>query len=1698
MPSETPEFAPLAIVGMACRFPGADDIEQFWELIRDGRSGIAEIPPDRLDQRLYYEPDRDVVGKSYSNIAGIVPIRPVDRTTCPIEDDLHDRSDVAHLMMCEIACQAVRNAGYDPAAFPQKQTGVYIGNSSGSNLEADLTWNSHADEVSALIEQMATSAGVATDSAREAAKAIRDSIRSQTVSCADSPVQNMTSGSSAGLIAEVLKLDGPHLAVDAACASSFVALHLAAMELNAGRIDAAIVGAFSFRNWYEMVLLSPTQALSPTGSRPFCANADGMVPSDGYAAVVVKTLDQALSAGDPIVGVIRSMGVSSDGRGKGFWAPRPEGQIAAIQRAYTGKFSPSELQFIEAHATSTQLGDPTEAGSLQAAIGQAIPERIPFSSVKANIGHTLEVAGFAGLLKTLLSMQHKQIPPAIDCAPLNTRIDWDSLPFYPPQQTLPWPPRGDAPRRAGVNSFGIGGLNVHLIVDQSPMPEEQHAHAAITPVEAEREQIAIVGLASPVLAAKPVNRFLDLCGVETPSGLSDETAYKFDWKKHRVPPKQLETANSLQFMILDAAVMALEAAGLNNPDLDRSSVGTVVGSVFTSDYICDAFVGVRFPEIKEQLEQILTARGVAADQTARVCDLILNSLNTDKPATQDVTASYSSSTLASMISKHLDLMGGAFSVDADDAYPEAALTSAIDLLQSQTCNVVICAVGQRLSDRTYVEGTRFGRRLPLGVGAAAVALKRLSDAQRDQNQILHVFPADFVSDLRSGSRQEQSAPVASSSAEKTHAGHKTATDSAQQMHDPIDIVSGLIVDQTGLPIELVTADALLRDDLGLTAENLRVLYEELAPWLPLSAEQNHDSEQPKTVADFCRQLKLESAEPREAHPSAPTHFVASTGSPDAVDIPDLERCVLRTIETQRPDNDNSQTALPQTALILGNNPAAEALKTDLGSKGVTVYQLDVSANLTEQFQQLSATIIPSAMFVVSGRDPLPAVSMTAVEEAKHASERLTWILGCIQQWVTRISTARVISESMLIAVTSAGGDFGTGGRVASIESCGVAGLLKSIAAETEGRLLTRIIDAPANEPNKMISANVIREMSFRNVNTEVASVRGKLQTCRLIPDSRHNDTPLSIRPGSIWLVTGQMQNSTAAVLCEMGSRLGLHLHFLDPNPATDVDDSLRNLTAEQTTELRWRVMREAKAAGNSPLEAWRRLAQSLATDAVLKSLKQSGVACEWHMCDVSRQDELEPVLESIRQDDGPIEGILHCCDSGQAARFEKKQPEVIERVLREQLLHPAVLLDATANEPLQDFVILTDGSGRFGNALQTDIAMAQDALCGLVARFAAQHPDCSTSIVHSTLASFAPTASIESSPPVTAAGLASNVTRQVAAQIVDAMQFAPGYRQIVISEQVNRDSQEHGVTAADRELCRDSERLIIDSPMVDRVIAGETVAGIAEISFNPLDDPFLTGHLDRNVPLLPAVVGIETCAEAASIWSGGRSVVAIRDQQIMNGFRMAGPQIHHGRILIRPDGNTTHCAMIGEFHNKKGELTDPHRLFQTCEVELADALTPLPLPDLGPSPTDWTTLRYPPDWQTTEGYDIDAIFFGPELRTLKSVYHQVEGSWGQMLAPQLSDLGGRRRGSGWHTPPALIDGALFLCGLHASHNFQTKQLPHVIDRIDFGRLPLPNENCIARCLFRNKEGRRITWDFWIFGEDGAVILACQGFHATIL
>ena len=465
------ELEPIAVIGMACRFPKAPGVAQFWDNTLNRVDAITEVPADRWQSSRFYSERADLPDRVISKWGGFIEAMPFDPVRYGIPPASVASIEPLQLLFLDVVRRALEDSGYDKRPFDRERAAVVVGT---GGAPCDLAGSY---EVRALMEHH-------IGQLDDIEPALRDTVlaalkRHLPVLTEDS-FSGILPNVMAGRVANRFDLGGPNIAVDAACGSSLAALDAAVKELRQGTSDLAVVGgADGQQNIYGYLLFSKTRALSPRGRcRPFDAGADGIAISDGVAAIVCKRLGDALRDGDRIYSVVRGVAGSSDGRDKSLTAPSIKGQRRALERAYAGlEFTPAAVGLVEAHGTGTIAGDRAELETLRQVFqeAQAVPQGCAIGSVKSMIGHTKNAAGLAGLIKTSLALHHRTLPPTLFEEP-SAAIRDRTIPFYLTGQARPWLHSEPSPRRAGVSAFGFGGTNFHAVLEEFP------GHAAALPV----------------------------------------------------------------------------------------------------------------------------------------------------------------------------------------------------------------------------------------------------------------------------------------------------------------------------------------------------------------------------------------------------------------------------------------------------------------------------------------------------------------------------------------------------------------------------------------------------------------------------------------------------------------------------------------------------------------------------------------------------------------------------------------------------------------------------------------------------------------------------------------------------------------------------------------------------------------------------------------------------------------------------------------------------------------------------------------------------------------------------------------------------------------------------------------------------------------------------------------------------------------
>lgn len=432
--TQTATNEPIAIVGMGCRFPGADTPEQFWENLKNGVDSVTEVPKDRWDIDTLFDPNPDTPGKMVSRHGGF--LKDVDKFD-PHFFGISPREaldmDPQQRILLEVFWEAMENAGILPEHVRGSKTGVYIGIGN-----YDYSHFNHGRLTKASMYSGTGNAICIT----------------------------------ANRLSYLFDLRGPSVAMDTACSSSLVATHLACKSLQSGESDMAVAGGANLILTPEVnIALSKARMLAPHGRcKTFDADAQGYVRSEGVGVLLLKRLSDAKRDGNEILAVIKGSAINQDGHSNGITAPNRIQQVNVIRDAMAeAGITPDSTSMYEAHGTGTNLGDPIEIQAISEVFASRSKELPPVAlgSVKTNIGHLEACAGMAGMFKIILSMKHKTIPPHLHFNRPNPHIDFESIPFTIPTEPMQWDTNGK-PRVAEVSSFGFGGANSHLVLEEAP------------------------------------------------------------------------------------------------------------------------------------------------------------------------------------------------------------------------------------------------------------------------------------------------------------------------------------------------------------------------------------------------------------------------------------------------------------------------------------------------------------------------------------------------------------------------------------------------------------------------------------------------------------------------------------------------------------------------------------------------------------------------------------------------------------------------------------------------------------------------------------------------------------------------------------------------------------------------------------------------------------------------------------------------------------------------------------------------------------------------------------------------------------------------------------------------------------------------------------------------------------------------------
>ena len=684
------QFSPIAIVGQGCVLPGAHGPEQLWQTVLDAqrhlgaaRPGYWGVDASRVSQDA---PSSDHTWSVQGGYVKAFDARWSEFVRDPLFAPFEQDDDLFRWSLYA-AHQALKSAGF-PHDMGHTRAGVILGNLSYptprmSDTAVKVWQGQPLNQIDAM--------------------------------------QRFMSGASAHVVANTFNMRAGSFSLDAACASSLYAIKLACDRLQDEQVDVMLAGGVNHADdLFIHIGFCALKAMSKTGqSRPFHADADGLVPAEGAGFVTLMRLEDAVAQGRPILGVIRGVGLSSDGRGRGLLSPSEEGQFRAMKQAYDQSgLTPQDISLVECHATGTPLGDATELRSMSKVF--AGTRGIPVGSLKANMGHLITASGVAGLMKVLASMKHHMLPPVIGVDKPNDALT--SSPFELLTQAKPW--EVDGLRRGAVNNFGFGGNNAHLLVEEWQDTDHGFVSQNARVPETAQEDIAIVGIAATIGEHDDVAQtFRKLIAGEVLQGRQVKRM-DFDLKALKFPPNDLKQTLPQQLLVLKSGFDLSEQIQA----LPQATTGIFTGMQ------CDAEItryGARW-----RLSQHMQGDALASARERVVPGLKSAGVLGTMP-----------NIVANRLNSQFDLMGPSFTVSSEELSGTMALRVAARALRHGELDAALVNAVDLSCEEVHeaCANVLFSERRQQPADAAVtLILKRVSDARRDGDTVYALLPADGV------------------------------------------------------------------------------------------------------------------------------------------------------------------------------------------------------------------------------------------------------------------------------------------------------------------------------------------------------------------------------------------------------------------------------------------------------------------------------------------------------------------------------------------------------------------------------------------------------------------------------------------------------------------------------------------------------------------------------------------------------------------------------------------------------------------------------------------------------------------------------------------------------------------------------------------------------------------------------------------
>ncbi|MFY2561140.1 beta-ketoacyl synthase N-terminal-like domain-containing protein [Corallococcus terminator] len=777
-------FRPVAIVGVGCVFPKANDVESFWTQVSTGASALGALDAREFRPEWYFDAERSAPDRTHCLHGALVDEPRLDAKKYRIPPKVLRDMHRMQLVFLAATAQALDDAWSGLGSVDPERIGLVLG-SLGGGLRPGSRVQTR------LVDMLRSLSASTTLRARhpgldaELADALSRQLDAELAGTSETEATASFSSIWAGRAAKLFNLRGPHFAVDAGYASTLAAIQSASQQLNAGDCDAVVVaGCSQLLTPHDLVAFSKMGGLGTTVLAPFDRRSSGTLLGEGVGVFVLRRLDDALTGGTKVHAVIRGIGAASEGHGSSLVVPSSKGQVLAMRRAYAqAGYGPRDVQYVECHAAGIPQEDATEFQSLRAlwGDGDGAPP-VMLGGVKELTGHLQAASGAAGLLKATLALSRQALPPQHSFREGADGVRLDGTPFYFAKQGTPWPVVANGARRASVSAFGFGGLSYHLTLEE--FSSDAHARLARTlSPPRPSEPVAIVGLGGVFPGASNVeqlwsNLLAKHCAIGAMPPERAETARYLDptrkskarpytnlvgtvvdgsWPQEqvRISAESASQIDRGQSWTMRAALQALDDAGLRAGEVDTQRVAVAMGYMppLEREFLTQA--RVYFAEFDGRLAEHLRQRGVDDATAAAIRGEVERDYKKDlPPITEETLPGYLGSLAVGRLAHHLDFQGPAMMVESACASSLAAVELAAHFLNTGECDLALAGgMYASLGVDGLVQWCSFGGLSQSGSfpfdaradgyvtseGAAVLALKRLSDAEAAGDRIYAVI-----------------------------------------------------------------------------------------------------------------------------------------------------------------------------------------------------------------------------------------------------------------------------------------------------------------------------------------------------------------------------------------------------------------------------------------------------------------------------------------------------------------------------------------------------------------------------------------------------------------------------------------------------------------------------------------------------------------------------------------------------------------------------------------------------------------------------------------------------------------------------------------------------------------------------------------------------------------------------------------------